>query len=99
MNCKKRIGAFLLCVVFVLIMLVSSVYTIHEAGHDCSGEDCPICQMIAVNSQLLRLIGAAVLLLVSLMGILRTGLVLHDTHKHSVPVLGTLVNRKIRLNN
>lgn len=99
MRHQKRIGARFLCVVFVLTMLVSSAFIIHEASHDCTGEDCPICQAIAMNSQLLRLIGAAILVLVSLLGILRTKHAWADTLGFSVPVSGTLVSWKIRLNN
>lgn len=41
----------------------SSDFILHEAGHDCTGEDCPICQAIAMNGQLLRLIGAVIIVL------------------------------------
>lgn len=99
MRGQKRIGAGLLCVIFVLAMLASSAFIIHEAGHDCTGEDCPICQAIIMNSQLLRLIGAVILLLASLLGILRTKHAWADTLRFSVPVSGTLVSWKIRLNN
>ncbi len=99
MSHQKRIGAGLLCVIFVLAMLVSSAFIIHEAGHDCTGEDCPICQAIAMNGQLLRLIGAAILVLASLLGILRTKHAWADILGFSVPASGTLVSWKIRLNN
>ncbi len=99
MKCPRRIAAVLLAVVFALVMLVSSAFIIHEAGHDCTGEDCPICQMIAANSQLLRLVGAVVLVLVYLLGIPGTKHIWHDARGFSVPVSGTLVSWKIRLNN
>lgn len=95
----KRMGAGFLCVVFVLAMLVSSAFIIHEAGPDCIGEDCPICQAIAMNNQLLRLIGAAILMLASLQGILCTKHAWADNLGFSVPASGTLVSWKIRLNN
>ena len=44
---KKLLSAFLALV--VLCTFVSSVFFIlHEADHDCSGENCPICAMAAV---------------------------------------------------
>ncbi len=98
MSHRKRIGAALLCVVFALAMLVSSDFILHEAGHDCTGEDCPICQAIAMNGQLLRLIGAAILVLASLLSIQRTKHSWSDTLGLSVPASGTLVSWKIRLN-
>ncbi len=99
MSHQKRIGAGLLCVIFVLAMLVSSAFIIHEAGHDCTGEDCPICQAIAMNGQLLRLMGAVILVLAFLPGILYTRHAWADTPRFSLPASGTLVSWKIRLNN
>lgn len=99
MSCQKRISAGLLCVIFILAMLLSSVFIIHEAGHDCTGEDCPICQAIVMNSQLLRLIGVAILVLASLLGILRTKHAWAGTLGFSLPASRTLVSWKIRLNN
>ncbi len=99
MRHQKRIGAGFLCVVFVLSMLVSSAFIIHEAGHDCTGEDCPICQAMAMNGQLLRLIGAALLVLVSLLGLPRAKHAWTGTLGFSTPASGTLVSWKIRLNN
>lgn len=99
MRHQKRIGAGLLCVIFILAMLVSSAFIIHEAGHDCTGEDCLICQAIAMSAQSLRLIGAAIPALASLLGILRTKQAWADTLGLSVPAFGTLVSWKIRLNN
>ena len=98
MNNQKRIGAGILCIVFVLAMLVPSVFIIHEAGHDCIGEDCPICQAIATCSQLLRVIGVVILILATLLGILSAQRA-WNSHAYFVPAFGTLVSWKIRLNN
>ena len=43
-NCRL---AILLAFLFVLAFLLSQVYLIVEADHDCEGDDCPICQVIA----------------------------------------------------
>ncbi|MBR3333425.1 MAG: hypothetical protein IKG23_03975 [Clostridia bacterium] len=59
MTNAKRAGAMILCIGLVLVLAVSVVFIVHEADHDCSGEDCPICQAIAVNIRLLRLAGTA----------------------------------------
>ena len=65
MNPSKKTVALLLCVFFALAVLVSSALIIHEAGHDCAGEDCPICRAIAANGAIFRLSGLALLLLFS----------------------------------
>jgi hypothetical protein len=54
MNSRKRLHALILCAGFILVLLVSSAFLIHEADHDCSGEDCPICRTIAMTTMLMR---------------------------------------------
>ena len=56
MNARKRGYALLLCVGLILALFVSSAFLIHEADHDCSGEDCPICRTIALTTALMRTI-------------------------------------------
>ena len=50
MNPSKKTAALLLCVFFALAMLFSSALIIHEAGHDCAGEDCPICRAVVYHA-------------------------------------------------
>ncbi len=99
MRHQKRIGAGFLCAIIVLAMLVSSAFILHEAGHDCTGEDCPICQAVAINGQLLRLIGAAILVLATLPGALHIKQAWAADRGCFAPASGTLVSWKIRLNN
>ena len=61
MTSQKRIGALILCIGMALVLAVSAAFIIHEADHDCSGEDCPVCRMIAANINLLRTLGLAVI--------------------------------------
>ncbi len=95
---RKRITALLLCIGLVFALAVSSTYIAREAGHDCSGEDCPICQMIAVNVNLLRTIGLAVLILLALFAMLRGRFAHWEQPQLCLPASGTLVSWKIRLN-
>ncbi len=60
MTNQKRIGALILCVGLALVLAVSTAFIVHEADHDCSGEDCPVCRMIVVNIHLLYTLGLAV---------------------------------------
>lgn len=98
MTNRRRVTALLLCIGLVFALAVSSAFIAHEAGHICSGEDCPICQMIAVNVNLLRTIGLAVLLLLVLFALQREGMAHRDQQRLSLPASGTLVSWKIRLN-
>ena len=44
---KKKTGSGLLCVTLILVTLFSAFFLIREAGHDCSGGNCPICAPLA----------------------------------------------------
>ncbi len=63
MTGRKRLSAFLLCIGLVLVLSVSIAFIIHEADHDCTGEECPICRNIAINIRLLCTAGLALLIL------------------------------------
>ena len=59
MNNKRRVMAVILTAV-VLCAVISSLFAvIHEAHHDCTGENCRICAMIAVCRGTLRSIADA----------------------------------------
>ena len=99
MTNRKRFAALLLCVGLLLVLTTSAFLLIHEADHDCSGEDCPVCRLIAINIRLLRTLGLAVLALLSLF-FLRAGQSVSRCPERSVRSFsGTLVTWKIRLDN
>ena len=98
MTNRKRIAALLVCIALVFALAVSSAFIAHEAGHDCSGNDCPICRMIALNVDLLRTFGLVVLLLL-VPAALQWGKFTRLKQRRScLPVSGTPVSRKVRLN-
>ncbi|MDO4280753.1 MAG: hypothetical protein Q4C56_03900 [Peptococcaceae bacterium] len=49
--------ATLLALALVLVTVFSCVYIALEADHDCSGDDCVICQQIVSCQQLLKAVG------------------------------------------
>ena len=98
MAMRKRFRALLLCIGFVLMLLVSSAFLIQEADHDCCGEHCPVCAMIAMTSALMRsfCLIAATMLLRSALTAARSAFHTPETgYGHSA---GTPVSRKIRMN-
>ena len=97
---RKRIGVLLVCVGLVIALSVSVFYIAHEAHHDCCGEDCPVCETIAVNVRLLRTLGLALfaLLLFSFLLPVRSAR-RHHQNGYARFVSGTLVSWKIRLDN
>lgn len=54
MSGNKRKIAGLLGILMILMVLASSAYLIAEAGHDCAGESCHICQQLAQTEALLQ---------------------------------------------
>ncbi|MER2055531.1 MAG: hypothetical protein ABTB30_09635 [Clostridia bacterium] len=99
MTGRKRISALLLCIGLVLVLSVSAAFIIHEADHDCIGEDCPICRNIAINIRLLRTTGLAALILPAfrLLQVAPIAYERQDRQAYFCPE--TLVRWKIRLNN
>ncbi len=54
MDRKQRISALVLCIVTLLVLLLSSAYIVHEAGHACEGEGCRICRAVAGMEAVVR---------------------------------------------
>ena len=99
MNRSKKMAALLLCAFFALAVLVSSALIIHEAGHDCAGEDCPICRAVAAAGTLLRFTGELLAVLALLPNPADAGCSRLNARGMSAPSLRTPVHWKIRLNN
>lgn len=54
MNRTKRLAAFLIAVVLLFVVVVSSFYLAAEADHDCLGENCKICVQIRAFQDFLK---------------------------------------------
>ena len=93
---KKTVIA--LTILFVFVMFFSHVFVIEEADHDCSGEDCPICEIIAIVSDTIKglsLIGAVIVICAaSVFGILKS---LHIEDK--TQFVSSLITLKVKLLN
>lgn len=58
---KKRILTAVLTALVLVVMLSSSLFIIEHADHDCTGEDCQICQQIYLCTQTLKTLSLAVI--------------------------------------
>ncbi len=99
MNRQKRIFAFVLCIGMMFVLFASSAYIAHEADHDCTGEDCEICENIAQLEALVKtisLLGVILLVLFTLPAFLRALRAEDRLCAYHAP---TLVSWKVRLNN
>ena len=99
MKKQKRLLALVLCVGMLFVLFASSAYIAHEAEHDCTGEDCEICENIVQMEALLQsfaLLGVALILLFFLPAFLRALRAEEGLRAYHAP---TLVSWKVRLNN
>lgn len=54
---NQRISAFIACFAVIVTALFSALFIAKEAGHDCTGEDCPVCTYIHQAEQTLKRLG------------------------------------------
>ena len=59
MTGKKRIAAVLLAALIVLLLVFSSLFIVLEAGHDCTGEDFPVCAQMMICEIALKTLSCA----------------------------------------
>ncbi len=95
-NLISGISLFL-CAVLIIGMLFSSFFIAVEHGHRCHGEDCPICQMVAVCENILDNVSTGLFIYAA---VLFTVLFISNTNLLSTCNLKTptLVSQKVRLN-
>ena len=97
MTIRKK-AALALAILFVFVMLFSHIFVIVEADHECSGEDCHICEVIATVSDTIRglsLVGAAFTICAAIIfGIVKTFLVGNEAK-----TVSSLITLKVKLSN
>ncbi|MBQ6256717.1 MAG: hypothetical protein IJP78_01630 [Clostridia bacterium] len=98
MRDRKRLTALLLCIGLLLTLAVSSAFIVLEEGHACSGEACEICESIAKTVALLRVMGRCAFLLLFAACLLPLLRAIYALKAVRLPVFGTLVCWKVRLN-
>ena len=50
----RRAIVIVISCLFILMLLFSHLFILAEADHDCSGENCPICEVILIAEKTLR---------------------------------------------
>ena len=94
----KRIAAGVMSLALLLVILLSSLFLIAEADHDCAGEECPICAVMQTCVNVLRRFGeAAIILLAAAASVIV--FVFAAVSDAAVFAQETPVSRRIRLNN
>lgn len=96
---RTRIAAFIIAFMMLACVLCSVFLTAAEAGHDCSGEDCPICSVLELcerTGKRMRECGVAFFAVISMLSMLAEGFA--GIREESVFMTQTPVSRKVRLN-
>lgn len=96
---KKHCITALLMAALVLFVMTFSLFVIAaEADHDCSGEDCPICAVIAICENTIKAL-SVVLVFVSLMAALAISRIRFDREKQRYSGFFNPVLLKVKLTN
>lgn len=88
-----------LAAVFIAFTVFSVFFAAAEAGHDCSGDDCPICFVIQVAAQNVKLLSLA--LCAAGVSLVRHCFALKLSFKNSYQTFfnNSLISLKTRLDN
>lgn len=56
---KRRFAAAILAALVIVAVTASLFVVVHEADHDCIGEGCPVCAVVAVCRNTLKTLSGA----------------------------------------
>ena len=98
MKTKRRLFSCLLILLIIFVLFASFYFIIHESHHDCEGERCPVCAMIAICRNTLKTFSIALLLTAALLSSLHAFLSAPATDRGS-DTSDTPVSLKVRLLN
>ncbi|MCR5288973.1 MAG: hypothetical protein K6E51_03150 [Treponema sp.] len=85
-------------ILLLLFTLSSIYYKVHESYHECSGEDCPICYVIAISERNIQLLSFAFSFIILVSFFLSSNKIQTKQLGIAVFKAQTLVSQKIRLN-
>ena len=98
-NEYRYTAAGILGVMMLVIVLLSSSYISLEAGHNCNGEQCPICACVRICENILKQAGNGITAAVVIFAFLRILLCVSAFVLFSTLVKNTLISEKVRMNN
>ena len=98
MRTGKRILICLICAVFAVTLLVSSICIVRASGHICCGQRCLVCSVIARVEEMLRALALLMPGVLALLAFCTVQPWLGKDEGLRFPAYCTLVNWKIRLN-
>ena len=94
----RKIGSIILSSLLLTFVIFTIMIEVAESCHECSGEDCPICHLLLVTQDNLRLLGltlGSVAVCISVCAVM-TEVALRLPNVPTVKT--TLITQKVRLN-
>ena len=98
MKTKRRIISALLILLIFFVLFASYYFILHETRHDCSGEDCPVCALVAICRNTLRSFSIGLILFALLLASVARSFSFDDTRIDSARAI-TPVSLKDKLLN
>ena len=98
MKTKRRFISVLLILLIFFVLFASYYFILHETRHDCSGEDCPVCALVAICRNTLRSFSIGLILFALLLASVARSFSLDDTRVDSARAI-TPVSLKDKLLN
>ena len=94
---RKKVLSLIMLFVLNFVIFGSSCFIISHTGHDCSGEDCPVCMELAECHKILHTLGTAVPGAIQSILMLCIAVLLCNVIRKSDPVHTTLISLKVEL--
>ena len=98
MTIRKRLAAVILAALVLFALMTSLFVIIHEADHDCIGENCPVCAVISICQSTLKTLGSVSLAVAAVFACLRFTASAVAVFRIT-PIIKTPVSLKVRLLN
>lgn len=92
----RKVSALTIVACFVLIMAFSAYISGYEHFHECTGDDCPICDLVSICENTVRAIGTAVVMIAVFSFIAKTTNIIQSDEP--VFTVKSLISDKVRLN-
>lgn len=97
---KSEINKFrsFFATVFLIFAISSVFYTSLEANHNCCNDNCPVCQIINLTKQNLKLTLLVIAAATIVISHPNTATKINSNHVDSTEKIHSLINLKIRIN-
>ncbi len=93
---KERAAAGIICVMMLVMIILAAFFVAFETEHECTGEDCPVCDIIRLCENTLHQ-AADVSVPLSFAGIVIVLFLMRELSAGSDLPKVTLVSQKIRM--